>query len=187
MQSPNPYAPSAASLAGSERAETSLAWRDGKDLVLQVGSDLPHVCVKCNEPSEAPTKKRRLYWHHPGYYGFIVIAMLLYIVIAMIVRKSAYVSPGLCRVHKRKRAMGIALGWSGFILGMIAINLGASAGRSDLAALAGVVMLVLMVTGVVLSRIVVARRIDDRYVRLKGCGPEFLDSLPPLQPGTRNY
>ncbi len=35
-------------------------------------------------------------------------------------------------------------------------------------------------TGMVLSRVVTARKIDKDYVWLKGCGPEFLDSLPPL-------
>jgi hypothetical protein len=186
MQSRNPYAPSVASLAGSARAATSMMWRDGKDLVLRPGGDLPDVCVKCNEPSDAPTKARKLYWHHPGYYGLLVINVILYIIVAMIARKSARLSPGLCLVHKRKRMIAIAMGWLGFVIGMIVSVIAGGSGHPALALLAGLVMLGLMIASVVRSRIVHARRIDDRYIRLKGCGAEFLDSLPELTVGTRN-
>ena len=35
-----------------------------------------------------------------------------------------------------------------------------------------------LIATIVVNRLVLAQRIDDRYVRLKGCGPEFLRSLP---------
>jgi hypothetical protein len=35
-----------------------------------------------------------------------------------------------------------------------------------------------MIGGITISRLVLPQRIDDKYVRLKGCGPEFLGSLP---------
>jgi hypothetical protein len=41
-------------------------------------------------------------------------------------------------------------------------------------------MLGSIVTGMIMARIVYARKIDKSYVWLKGCGSEFLDSLPPL-------
>ena len=48
--------------------------------------------------------------------------------------------------------------------------------------LAGVLFLIAgLAWGIVFGRIVAAKRIDAAYVRLKGCGPQFLDSLPPLQ------
>ena len=43
-----------------------------------------------------------------------------------------------------------------------------------------------IITGMMLSRIVYPRRIDDRYVHLKGCGEAFLAVLPQFRPGARD-
>jgi len=42
------------------------------------------------------------------------------------------------------------------------------------------VLLASILTGINMTRIVYAQKIDKNYAWLKGCGPEFLDSLPPL-------
>lgn len=44
-----------------------------------------------------------------------------------------------------------------------------------------------VIAGIIMSRIVYANRIDDRYVRLKGCGEAFLAELPEFRPGAREY
>jgi hypothetical protein len=37
-----------------------------------------------------------------------------------------------------------------------------------------------------MSRVVYAKRIDDRYVLLKGCGEPFLAELPEFRPSGRD-
>ena len=44
----------------------------------------------------------------------------------------------------------------------------------------------LIITGLVMSRTVYAKRIDDRYVLLKGCGGPFLTDLPEFRPSVRD-
>jgi hypothetical protein len=182
MDEHNPYAPSAASLAGATviPADSGGAWRDGKLLILTREAALPNRCVRCNEPSQEPTKSRRVYWHSPWLYLLILANILIYALVALIVRKKAVVAPGLCSEHKKRRRIGIGIAWALLIAGFALMFTGIPTAKG--AAVIGgllLIMVALLVSANV-SRIVRANRIDAQYVRLKGCGPAFLDSMPPF-------
>lgn len=182
MDKHNPYAPSAASLAGATvtPADSGGAWRDGAVLVLTREATLPSRCVRCNGPSEEPTKSRRIYWHSPWLYLLILANILIYAVVALIVRKKAIVAPGLCSEHKKRRRIGIGIAWTLLIAGFALMFMGIT-GTKGLAVGGGLLLiLVALLVSANVSRIVRANRIDAQYVRLKGCGPAFLDSMPPF-------
>lgn len=182
MDNHNPYAPSQASLAGAAvtPSDNGGAWRDGKVLILTPDASLPGRCVRCNEPSEEPTKSRRLYWHSPWLYALIALNILIYAIVAVIVRKKAIVAPGLCSQHKKHRRYSIALAWILLIAGFAVLVMGTS-GEMPLAALGGFLLfLAAIIVSATFTRIVRAKRIDAQYVRLKGCGAAFLDSMPPF-------
>ncbi len=154
------------------------AWRDGKVVVLRAGAGLPSRCVKCNAPADGPTKWRRLYWHHPAIYLLILISILIYAIVALIVRKQAVVNPGLCAAHKRRRLAGILGGWAGVVLGLGLLIFGV-ADDSGWTALAGVALFFGgLFGGMVLAYLVSPARVDKDAVRLRGCGSAFLESLP---------
>lgn len=181
MDKPNPYAPSRASLAGAavRPADGSGGtWRDGKVLVLAPDALLPHRCVKCNEPAEEPTKNRNVYWHSPWLYLLILLNILIYALIALLVRRKAAIAPGLCHAHKTRRRTGIAIAWGLLFVGFALIIAGAR-GNSPGAAFGGVLlMLAAAIVSTVVTRVLRAKRIDAQYVRLTGCGTPFLDSVP---------
>lgn len=182
MDKHNPYAPSRASLAGAAAtpAEGSGGtWRDGTVLVLSPDASLPRRCVKCNEPAQEPTRSRRVYWHSPWIYLLILINLLIYIVVALIVRRKAVIAPGLCATHKTRRRIGIAIAWTLLLAGAALVVVGA---RDGSAAVAGGMLLILVaaLVSTAVTRILRAKRIDTQYVRLKGCGTAFLDSVPPF-------
>ena len=181
----NPYIPSRASLDldadGLQRMGAGVTlWREGKLAVLSREALLPQRCVKCNETAQPPSKSRVVYWHHPALYLLLLLNILVYALVAAIVRKKARVSPGLCTQHKRRRRRIVAAAWGGVILSVVLLWSGFS-GSVDLPLVATVSMLLLLVSLIVAitgTRIVYAGRIDDTYVRLKGCGAAFLASLP---------
>jgi hypothetical protein len=182
MDQANPYAPSRASLAGATVAppESGGAWRDGALLILSPDTALPSRCVKCNEPADEPTKNRRIYWHSPWLYLLVLVNILIYAVVALIVRKKAAIAPGLCSAHKKRRRIGIAIAWTLLLAGLAILFMGVARGEAQ-GVLAGLlVILAAIVVSTSVTRILRAKRIDAKYVRLKGCGAAFLDSMPPF-------
>jgi hypothetical protein len=150
--------------------------------VTVLNAQLPDRCVKCNEFADGPTKTRKVFWHHPAVYLLVVINVLIYALVGLIVRKKVLVAAGLCAVHKKRRRIGLTVAWSGFAAGMAALALVASGTQNRAVTSLGVVALVAMLpailVGMRMARVVYARKIDKEYSWLKGCGPEFLDSLP---------
>jgi len=180
----NPYAPSKASLQKTAsnpnpvRADVT-AWRDNRVMVMLPDAPIPHRCVKCNDPVEEPTKTRKVYWHSPWLYLLLLINVLIFAIVAMVVRKKATVQAGLCALHKKRRRAVITIAWVGALLGIVLMYIGAASAAGIGAVLFGtLVILGSIIFGMVAGRVVTPTRIDDRYVRLKGCGEAYLDTLP---------
>jgi len=165
----NPYTPPKAAL---EARPAGQYWRDGKIVVTRNGGALPARCVRCNEPAST-LLKRKLYWHHPGWYLLILINIILYAIVALIVRKRADVSYGVCGSHLRRRHTFLAIGWGGFVLGLLMAFAG-----GGMTAIGVVVSLLSVIVGFSGARLAYAARITKEEVRLSGCSPAFVESLP---------
>ncbi len=73
-------------------------------MVVPHGADVPERCVKCNAPAELE-RPRAYAWHHPGWYLFLLINPLIYVLVGLIARTRSRVPVGLCDEHVRKRGM----------------------------------------------------------------------------------
>jgi hypothetical protein len=158
-------------------------WRQGNLLVMHKEAPLPLICVKSNQPATGRLK-RSLAWHHPALYLIILLNWLIYIVVALIVRKTAMIQIALSDewIARRKRRMVFA--WSAILLCVVLFVM--SLFLLDSSGLAPVVLLVSIVGclaamgyGLVACRLVSARRMTDTYIWLKGVHPDFLDRLEP--------
>ncbi|HEX7236043.1 MAG TPA: hypothetical protein VF405_03705 [Gammaproteobacteria bacterium] len=182
MAERNPYAPSQASLkAGPSRTTGQVsAWRDARVMVMIPNAAIPDRCVKCNAPADEPTKERTLYWHSPWLYLLLLLNILIFAIVALIMRKKAVVSAGLCSDHKKRRRNVLTAAWIGVLGGGFLLFEGiASPSASALMPLAGVVFIVgSIIVGMAMGRVVYPVRIDNDYVRVKGCGEPFLETLP---------
>lgn len=152
-------------------------WRDKSTLVMSRDAELPPRCVKCNVPTHLRLK-RRLSWHHPAIYILIFVALLIYLIVALIVRKAATVEIGLCEEHQAKRRRNLLITWSLVLIGIAGLVLALM--LADVTyLLAGFVALVAaMIYGIVAVRIVAPSKIDDRFVRLRGVNKDYLNELP---------
>lgn len=138
---------------------------------------LPDRCVKCNAFTNNRLR-RKFAWHHPAIYLLLVVAWLVYLIVAMIVRKRAIVDLGLCEEHSAKRRTSIWISWllalggvAGFVIAIVA--------NDGIPALIGVLMLLAaIVFAVITTRVVYPSKIDDRFVWLKGFNAEYLNQLP---------
>lgn len=174
----NPYAPPSAQV---EHPFEGGIWRDGKKLVVAKGTPLPCRCVKCNAPVEKEGKTRKIYWHHPALYVLVLFWLILYLIVALIVRKQADINPSLCEVHRQKRNLGLWIGWGGSVVALVG-TMFAAFDQSCVIAFVGLgLFLAAIIAGMIMSKIVYPEYIDDRIVRLRGCGSAFLDSFPPYR------
>ncbi len=157
---------------------TGGVWRQGSVLVFHKNAGLPDRCLKCNAPAHGVRLTKRLAWHHPALYLLIFAGLLVYLVVALVLRKTANVSLGLCEHHMKQRRTILILNWGLFSAGLLAFVL-AIAQESGTIALAGVGLVVAGATaGTILSRYVNVKRIDDNYVWLKGVSQDYLAEMP---------
>jgi hypothetical protein len=179
----NPYAPPQAPppIVDVRTDESKGLWRKGDLLVMHKRTPLPARCVKSNMPADRRLK-RNLYWHHPAIYLSILISILVYIILAVVLRKSATIHIALSEEWFARRRRVIFISWLLSLGSIGTFFTGVALVEQDwavaLLALSPLVFLVGILWGLIGARMVVAKRISDEYVWLKGVCPEFLDGLP---------
>lgn len=96
----NPYKPPqvADAIVDAAVVENYGLWRKGNILVMHKNVQLPDRCVKSNAPTNRRLK-RNLSWHHPAVFLSILISPLIYIILALILRKTANIYIGLSDEH----------------------------------------------------------------------------------------
>ena len=154
-------------------------WRSHSTLIMTKQASLPDRCIKCNRYTDERLK-RKLTWHHPALYLLIFASILIYAIVAMIVRKTATIDVGLCAEHKAARKKNIAITWA---LGLLSIgSLITAAMLEDFTFVVAsiVFLLATVVYGIVTLRIVAPTKIDDHYVWLTGANVDYLQEFPEL-------
>jgi hypothetical protein len=152
-------------------------WRAGSKLVMTRDAQLPDRCVKCNAFTNGRLR-RKFSWHHPAIYILLIVAWLVYLIVAMILRKSATVDLGLCEEHSAKRRTYIWISWLLALGGVAGFVLAMSAHDGTPALIGFLLLLTAIVFGVITSRVVYPSKIDDRFVWLKGVNADYLNQLP---------
>ena len=152
-------------------------WCDNSTLVMTKEALLPNRCVKCNEPT-GERLKRKLTWHHPAIYLTVLISILVYAVIALVLRKSATVNLGLCEDHLSIRRRNIAITWVMGLVSVFCFPVALILEEPIALAIGCLLLLATAIYGVVTLRVVVPTKIDDHFVWLKGINPDYLRDLP---------
>jgi hypothetical protein len=72
---------------------------------------LPPFCVKCGQPATDKPIVKRFSWHQPAYFLLILVGLLIYVIVALIVRKTIRVGVPLCAQHAQRRSLWLTLAW----------------------------------------------------------------------------
>jgi hypothetical protein len=162
-------------------------FRKDKQLVMDLGADLPDRCVKSNQPAGGGRLRLHFSWHHPALYLVLLAGVLPFVIVALVLRKQATLDVGLSKKWRRRRRRAILVGWLLALLG-VAIVIASVAVAADQrgptpwlgwAILVGILTILGgAIYGIVGSRIVTPVRITDDYIWLKGVHPDFLVNLP---------
>lgn len=156
--------------------------RKGNLLVVQKGAMLPALCVKCGQPVVGDPAKKTYYWHSPWIFLTILIGVLIYVIIAVVVRKKFELPLPLCEEHRQRsrRVMWVGLGlFVGPILAAIFLSGFIPDGYGGWWALAIVVTSLSGAFYFDSGRPKLSPAyIDDREAHFKGAGEPFLAQLP---------
>ena len=180
-----PLAGQVASAAGAAVAPVGAltSRRVGEQFVVsRLSPSLPPNCVKCGRPTRDNLNKT-FYWHNPLIYLIILFNLLIYAIVALVVRKSCKLNVPVCDEHrsgyKTKR-------WVGGLLMLasipVPIAVGVIGNGSDEAILIAVLLfLVLLVAGLVVFGVanpIKPTNMDEQTATFKGAGEGFLQMLP---------
>jgi GYF domain 2 len=153
-------------------------WRSGRQLVTSVNATLPRRCLKCNAPADGKPIKRKLYWHPPLVYLAFFLGILVYVVIALVIRKNGLAFVSICHSHRSARRIVILVSWLLVIGGLVAGIAGIANDSGWLGGIGGAAFLGGLIFGIVRGRLVVAQRITKDHMWLGGCGDEFVAGFP---------
>ena len=183
----NPYAaPQAAGYAPVAAPVVSQGtfaglWRQGNLLVMHKNAPLPDICLKSNQPATRRLK-RKLSWHHPAVFLALLVNLILYVIIALCLQKTATIQMPLTDEWFARRRRSIVVAWvivlSSIALFVLGVSNVESQGWAPFVLIAAIfVFLGGLIYGLVAARLVSPQRISDEYVWLKGVHPQFLDRL----------
>lgn len=95
----------------------------------------------------------------------ILITLVLYIIVALLVRHTAQIRIGLCERHRAQRRRAIAVGWLLTLTGIGLIFLGMNSPYSGAAlGFGSTLILVGLIYGLLQSQVVSAKKIDQHFV-----------------------
>jgi hypothetical protein len=142
---------------------------------------LPAVCVKCGAPADGKPVEKTFYWHPPWVYVLIFLGLLIYVIVALVMRKQMRVRVPFCRQHaERRRGMlilALILPVIGIADSFILPSYGVDTGLVVLVAIA------LILAGLVLWAVfgppIRPTFIDPYQGIFTGCCEEFLRQFQP--------
>lgn len=155
----------------------STIWRSNSRLVMTKQAALPYRCVKCNEPAEQQLK-RNLRWHHPALYLLIFGGALFYVILALVISKTATIHVGLCEAHSSARKRDMVISWGLVLVSFVSIYFSAAMEEMSFFLLGLVLLLGAAIYGIVRTRVVTAQKIDDHFVWLNGVNGNYLHEFP---------
>lgn len=190
----NPYSPQAYLLGAAAAANEATPllddvamggvgpWRDRELLVVTSASRLPDYCFKCDEPVRG-FRIRRVAQHRAWWiYGALLLGPVFWLALLLAPRDRVVVRLGLCRQHRRRRAMQQSIGGVLAVCGVLLFFGAALFGEGNLGAL-GLLVACLLVAlgpmfGMLLSTVSRTREVNGPHAWIAGASEKFLNRLP---------
>lgn len=152
-------------------------WRNNSVLVMTKDAVLPGRCVKCNAHTEERLR-RKLTWHHPALYLLVLVSILIYVIVALVVRKTATVDVGFCPEHRAARKRHTAITWALGLMSVLSLILAAVLEDGMFVFVAVAFLFATAIYGIITLRVVAPTRIDEHTVWLRGVDANYLQELP---------
>lgn len=157
-------------------------WRERKALIFHEGAELPKRCLRCNAPAEHSITKKL---SHVSHWLLLLVlfglpGILIYLIVAVFVRRRATVSVYLCDRHRKRRSFLLTANWIFFSLLLVSMILCSQLmASSEFFTYFALWILGFLASAIIALRIQMFRvqKIENGMVRAGGAGRPFLNSL----------
>jgi hypothetical protein len=160
-------------------------YRDGKNLIVMRGAELPLICARCGHPATGGLLLKKFYWHERWLYLLLLPGVIWYAIAALLVRKRMDLAIPLCVQHRhryqllRRAAISMMVGGGIFVI----VSFLVSADNLIYPMLACFALLLAgVITWLVAGLFLVPKYIDAALGVFSGPGEQFLAQLPPKPP-----
>ena len=172
-------------MASNAAPETPGVFRDGKNVIVKRGAQLPPICLRCGQPANGGLLNKKYYWHERWIFLLLIPGIIFYAIAALIVRKSMDLAVPLCVQHRfryqqlRMAAISMMIGSTIFVI----LSFFVSADNLIYSMLAFFVLLLAgFITFLVAGLFLTPKFIDASLGVFSGPGEQFLVQLPPKPP-----
>jgi hypothetical protein len=117
-------------------------------------------------------------WHHPALYILIAVGVLFYVILALVLSKSATIHVGLCETHAASRKRDIFITCVLVLLSFVSFYFAVATEQMMLLFAGLMILLGAAIYGIVKARVVAPQKIDDQYVWLTGINANYLQQFP---------
>lgn len=169
-------------MTASDAAPASAGvYRDGKNLIVMRGAELPPICFRCGQAATGGFVRTKAYWHERWIYLLLIPGVIWYLIAALFVRKRMDLGIPLCVQHRFRyqqlRWASILMLIGGGILVIISFFVPADYLAYPIFAFMGLLVggLVTWLTAGVFLR---PKFIDTSLGVFSGPGEQFLAQLP---------
>jgi hypothetical protein len=163
------------------------AWASGNLLIASYDAVLPLYCVKCGRPAEVNTLRKKFSWHPQWVYIFVLLALLIYVVLALVMSKRISLQIPLCAQHFEKYRtfrLAAAILLLGCIPEMVFAGAYLPENLMGYGIAAGILALIAgLLCSILASALLRPTLIDDHYGYFANASQQFLQHLPPPPAG----
>ena len=155
--------------------------RAGDRFTVWRGVDLPPFCVRCGAPARDVRWKRTYYWHEPFLYLLILAGFVVYVIVALVLRKRFELEVPMCEAHwlRRGKLQKVAVALLVPMVGFIVLAFAGNFDKVGAIACPGAILTLLasLIVYMASERSLTPRRITDDSAEFSGASPEFLAVL----------
>jgi hypothetical protein len=168
-------------MASNAAPASTGVYRDGKNLIVMRGAELPPICIRCGHAATGGFLHRKAYWHERWLYLLLIPGVIWYAIAALFVRKRMDLAVPLCVQHRYRylqlRRAAIAMMIAGGIF--VIVSFFVSADDLIYPMLACFVLLLAgVITWLVAGLFLTPKFIDAALGVFSGPGEQFLAQIP---------
>jgi hypothetical protein len=151
----------------------------GSSVIVPKTFEFPQVCLFTGATENLVKVRKQLAWHHPAVFLAILPGLLIYVILALILRKTATIEFYMSRQERTRRRWWHLANWGVFLMTFVSLIAAGGYEINWAIYLAPVFFVATFVIYLLKVRLLYAKKIDDSRATVGGISPMVFSQLVP--------